>query len=387
MTAVDELHDPTNYAAALREWIAREADALAPYRHHPPGEMEDTYRHELGLVALLDAAGWSHYGWPTEVGGRGGSAALRAVLYDEVAIAGYVLPEAYLILETLGPMLVTHAPAIAAVELPRFLAAEVSWCQGFSEPDAGSDLAALRTRADELDGGFRLSGQKTWVSFGSIAQRSAVLTRTGTPESRHRGLTMFWVDLEQRGIEVRGIRAESDRNEFAELFFDDVFLGPETVIGGVGSGWAVAMYLLQFERGMYAWQRQAFLHSEIESVLRAGADLAGHEQAIGDAYLAVAALRERCRSTVRQLAAGENPGPETSVDKLLLAAAEQTVFDRLEPAMRSRFVLDDDDRARTWRTAWLFARAASIYGGAMEVQRDIVAEHLLGLRIGGGRGR
>jgi alkylation response protein AidB-like acyl-CoA dehydrogenase len=387
MTAADPLHEKALYADAVRGWIGHQAHSLAPYRHHLPGEMEAAYRHELGLVSLLDAESWSRYGWPTDVGGRGGSAELRAVLYDELSIAGYVLPEAFLVLETLGPMLTEYAPSIAAIELPRFLAGETSWCQGFSEPDAGSDLASLRTRADEVDNGYRLSGQKTWVSFGSVAQRAAVLARTGTSESRHRGLTMFWVDLDLPDVEVRAIRAETGRNEFAELFFDNVILGHECVVGGVGNGWAVAMYLLQFERGMYAWQRQAYLHAQIETLLRSGADLGGHEQAIGQAYLAATALRERSRSTVQHLAAGHNPGPNTSVDKLLLAAGEQAVFNHLEPIVRSRLVFDDDDSSQTWRSAWFFARAASIYGGAREVQRDIVAEHLLGLRVGGKRGR
>jgi acyl-CoA dehydrogenase len=377
------LHDPDAYATALAGWMHDNAGALAPYRARHAGSLEDAFTHEAPFLALLADAGWSRYGWPEDVGGLGGSAILRGVLYDELTRNGYVIPEAYLFFETLVPMLITYAPHLAVHEFLPCIRGDVVWCQGFSEPDAGSDLASLRTRAVEEDGGFRLNGQKIWVSFGSVSQRSAVLARTGTPESRHRGLSMLWVDLAWPGVTVRPILAETGRNEFVELFFDDVFVPREHLIGELHAGWSIAMYLLQFERGMYAWQRQSWLHARLEDAISQAPDLDGHESLIGGAYLAALALRLKCRDTVVRLAAGENPGPGISVDKLLLSAGEQTVLDAARTLVWPRLELDDDDASQVWRAEWLFSRAASIYGGAAEVQRDIVAERLVGL----GKGR
>jgi hypothetical protein len=337
---------------------------------------------------MLGQAGWSRRGWPTEAGGSGGTATLRAVLYDELTAAGYVIPEAFNILETIGPMLCTYAPDLAAVELPAFLAGDRLWCQGFSEPDAGSDLASLRARAVEGGDTFRVNGQKTWVSFGHLAQACGLLVRTGPPDSRHKGLSILWVDMSLPGVTVRPIRAASGRNEFAEIFFDDVIVPSSCLVGGLHQGWAVAMHLLQFERGMYGWVRQAVMHRWLEEAIEAtggGLETSPGSAAaarVGDAYLAALSLRSKCRQTVLRLAEGEFLGPEISVDKLLLSAGEQTVLDAARALTWPAFELDDSQAAQRWRADWFFTRAASIYGGSAEVQRDIVAEHLLGLPRG-----
>jgi acyl-CoA dehydrogenase len=381
------LHDPDAYATALNAWMESNAGELAPFCARNPGSIEDAFAHEARFLALLADGGWSRYGWPEDVGGLGGSAILRGVLYDELTRAGYVIPEAYLFFEVLAPTLVTYAPRLAASEFGPCLRGDVVWCQGFSEPDAGSDLASLRTRAVEDGDGFRVNGQKVWASFGTVAQRSAVLVRTGSPESRHRGLSMLWIDLATPGVTVRPISAETGRNEFAELFFDDVVVPRDHLIGELNGGWAVAMYLLQFERGMYAWQRQSWMHTRLEQAMAEAVRLDGTESLIGGAYLALLALRLKCRDTVLRLAREENPGPGISVDKLLLSGAEQKILDTARTLLWPRLEFDDSDAAQVWRSEWLFARAASIYGGAAEVQRDIVAERLVGLGRARGDGR
>lgn len=373
------LHQPTAYADALRTWIQAHDAELEPFRARPATSLEAAFAHEAPLVRLLAESGWSLHGWPETVGGLGGSAVLRGILYDQLTLAGVMIPELYLVLETLGPMLTEYAPELAAREFPPSIRGDVVWGQGFSEPDAGSDLASLRTRAVDDGEVFRVNGQKTWTSFGSVAQKAAVLVRTGTPESRHRGISMLWIDLASPGVTVRPIRAETGRNEFAEIFFDDVVVPHENLIGPLDGGWGVAMYLLQFERGMYAWQRQAFLHARLESTIAEATSLDGRAALIGSAYLATLALRLKCRGTVEALAAGENLGPAISVDKLLLSAAEQTVLDGARTILWPRIELADDDASSVWRSEWLFSRSASIYGGAAEVQRDIVADRLVGL--------
>jgi hypothetical protein len=356
---------------------------LAPFRIRRPGPIEDAFTHDNQLHRLLGAEGWTLYGWPEEVGGRGGSALLRAVLYDELVGAGCIVPEAFNVLETIGPMLCTYAPHLAREELTAFAAGRRMWAQGFSEPDAGSDMASIRTRAVSDGDTFRINGQKTWVSFGHLADACGVLVRTGDTESRHRGLSIVWVDLRLPGVSVRPIEAASGRHEFAELFFDDVVVPRACLVGELHGGWAVAMHLLQFERGMYGWIRQSWLHRRLEDALHAAA--AGSTASpgmVGEAFLAALSLRLRCRATVGQLADGAFLGPEISVDKLLLSTAEQQVFDTARRLLGPAFVADDSPAAADWRAEWFFSRSTSIYGGAADVQRDIVAEHLLGLPKG-----
>jgi acyl-CoA dehydrogenase len=377
--------DPQRFRDAFVGWLRANECRLAPYRARRPGPIEDAMAHDRGLRLLLAEEGWPLYGWPEEAGGRGGTAVLRAVLYDELVAAGYIIPEAFNVLETIGPMLCTYAPHVAAAEMTAFAAAERMWCQGFSEPDAGSDMASIRTRAVADGETFRINGQKTWVSFGHMADACGLLVRTGDAESRHRGLSILWVDMALPGVTVRPITAASGRNEFAELFFDDVVVPRSCLVGELHGGWAVAMHLLQFERGMYGWIRQAWLRRRLEEAVEASTgNGAGPVPpgAVGASFLATLSLRLRCRSTVERLATGAFLGPEISVDKLLLSTAEQQVFDTARSLLGPRFAIADDPALDDWRSEWFFSRATTIYGGAAEVQRDIVAEHLLGLPKG-----
>jgi acyl-CoA dehydrogenase len=374
--------DLQQHAARLRTWLDEHADALREFTQRAPGGIASNVEHERAMLRLLHDAGWSRWGWPVEVGGLGGPVLLRAVLYDQLAAVGLELPEAYVILETLGPLLVEYAPALAARHLPRFLEGTEIWGQGFSEPEAGSDLANLRTRALPTDDGFLLSGQKVWTTLGQFAQYAAVLARTDSAFSAHRGLTMVWVDLSAPGVTVRPIRAGNGRDEFAEMFFDAVEVPREGLIGEIGGGWAAAMYLLQYERGMYAWQRQAVLHRRLREAVAAaqGTDVSGAGRAaLGRALHLTNQLRARSRHTVGRLSAGENPGPEISVDKALLGQSEQATFDALrllDPAGMLLGAGIDDQRQRE---EWFYSRASTIFGGAIDVQRDIVAERVLGL--------
>jgi alkylation response protein AidB-like acyl-CoA dehydrogenase len=375
--------EPDEFRAGLAGWLSANASGLAPYRARRAGSIEDAFTHDNVLHRMLSEAGWTLYGWPEEAGGWGGTAVLRAILYEELAAAGLIIPEALSAGETIGPMLCTHAPHLAAEELAPFLRGERMWCQGFSEPDAGSDMASIRTRATEDGDAFRINGQKTWVSFGHLADACGLLVRTGDVESRHRGLSILWVDMSLPGVTARPIRAASGRNEFAELFFDDVVVPRRGLVGELNGGWAVAMHLLQFERGMYGWMRQALMHTRLERATAGSAEGAAADtalaEAVGEAYLAVLSLRLRTRDTVLRLAEGAWLGPEISVDKLLLSTAEQAVLDAAGRLLWPAFEIGDQPADDDWRAEWFFTRAASIYGGAAEVQRDIVAEHLLGL--------
>jgi len=281
-------------------------------------------------------------------------------------------------LEVLGSALVEFAPALAARQLPAMLAGRTLWCQGFSEPEAGSDLASLRTQARRGEGGWRISGQKVWTSLGHRADWCGLLARTGPPESRHRGLTLFWTDMHAEGVLVRPLRALTEEDDFSELFLDDVFVPDEDVVGGINEGWKVAMYLLQYERGMWAWQRQSIMHAMLQEAVDALGNPRAHAADLARAYLALAAVRMRSRATVERLSRGEALGPEVSVDKILLGRAEHIVNDTIR-SLTPRFESSDEPAIRGLRREWFYSRAATVYGGAADIQRNLIAQRILGL--------
>ena len=384
MTAV-AASSPAELRRELSSWLHTHSEEFAAVRaENEPLRIEDAMHADRAFQRALWDAGFTRHGWPESVGGSGGSAELRATLYEHLSLEGYRLPLPLGTLEVLGPVMVLVAPELSARFLGACIRGDEVWCQGFSEPEAGSDLAALRCRAVPDGDGWRVTGHKLWSSFGSMSDKSCALVRTG-PEG-HRGISMFLIDLDSPGIEVRATRASSDRNEFAETFFDDVFVPGDRVVGDVNDGWGIAMTLLQWERGMYAWQRQCVLHARLAELARSIPHPNPAEaRAIADAWVRVTALRSAAARTVRRLAAGENPGPEISVDKVLLATTEQAVEDLFRLLDPAGFVLGDTDRDDLHRADWFYSRMATIYGGAIEIQRSIIAERVLRLPRAGGR--
>jgi alkylation response protein AidB-like acyl-CoA dehydrogenase len=267
--------------------------------------------------------------------------------------------------------------------LPLFLSGQEWWGQGFSEPEAGSDLAALRCRA-VLDGEeYVVSGQKLWTSYGATATRLVCLVRTGSPESRHRGLSLLMIDADAPGVTRRPIALASGREELAEVFFDEVRVPASRLIGDHDKGWASAMYLLQFERGLYAWTTSTVLlhklHVLREQLTERGITRDGSAARIGGLYLDIVSLRARSAVTVQRLASGETIGPEASTDKILLATAEQALHDIARELLTPLVDLGSGPDLALWRDDWWYSRAASIMGGSAEVQRGIIADRVLKL--------
>jgi alkylation response protein AidB-like acyl-CoA dehydrogenase len=224
-----------------------------------------------------------------------------------------------------------------------------------------------------------VSGQKVWTSLAQYAQRCILLTRTGTPESAHRGITALFVDMDSPGIEVRPIETMHGTPEFAEVFFDDVVVPVERTLGQEGDGWAVAMDLLPFERSTALWHRATHLHRRLQDLLDVAPPDSLSAEELGQVTQLLYALRARSRATQYRLAAGEKLGPETSIDKVLVASAEQAVFDLVTSALGADVVLGDDAASDRWRREFLYSRAATIYGGTAEIQRNIIARRLLDL--------
>jgi len=282
--------------------------------------------------------------------------------------------------EVLAPTMIDYAPAeLAAAMVPRLLRGDEIWCQGFSEPGTGSNLASLACRATRADDGWLVNGQKVWTSLAQYAQRCVLLTRTGTPESARRGITAFFIDMDSPGITVRPIETMHGSPEFCEVFYDDVFVPADRILGEVDGGWSVAMDLLPYERSTALWHRAAYLQERLGRLVATAPEGSLDPSALGDTTEALWAFRARSRATLRRLAAGEELGPETSVDKVLLAAAEQAVFDLVAEGFGPEVVLGDDPASERWRAEFLYSRAATIYGGSAEIQRNIIARRLLGL--------
>ncbi|CUU56290.1 Acyl-CoA dehydrogenase [Parafrankia irregularis] len=369
------------FRAAVREWFTHN-DLSAGPDHSLDGQVAQLARVRR---ALYDA-GWMRYGWPAEVGGLGGPAALRAVLGEEVASRDLAEPGIYSMIEVLAPTMISYAPpALAAEMVPLLLSGAEQWCQGFSEPGSGSDLASLSTRAEPRGDDWVVNGQKVWTSLAQYSQRCVLLTRTAPG---HGGITAFFVDMDTPGITVRPLRTMHGIDEFAEVFFDDVVVPGDRMLGRPGDGWQLAMDLLPHERSTCFWHRVAFLYERLERLIgetvtttaaaasgAAGAGAGADDADLGAAYLALHTIRCRSHATQRRLADGARLGPETSIDKVLLATAEQRLFDTARDLLPGAVELTDP----RWRSEYLYSRAATIYGGTAEIQRNIIARRLLDL--------
>jgi alkylation response protein AidB-like acyl-CoA dehydrogenase len=368
------------YRAELHAWLDAHHDELVP-QYPPPGTLEQQVAQMQRVKAILFDAGWMRYGWPERVGGLGGSPMFRTELGAALAGRDLADPGLFSLIEVLAPTLIDFAPpALAADVVPRLLAGEEMWCQGFSEPGTGSDLGALACRAT-ADGAstWVINGQKVWTSLAQFSDRCVLLTRTGTPESRHRGITAFFVDMDTPGITVSPLEMINGVHEFAEVFFDDVAVPADRMLGELNGGWAVAMSILPYERSSCFWQRIAYLYRRLQLLVDAAPNDDRSAEIVGNTFVQLHALRARSRATQHRLAAGTTLGAETSIDKVLVANGEQATYDAARRLLPGVIATDDSLAGEMWRGEYLYSRAATIYGGTAEVQRNIIARRLLDL--------
>lgn len=373
MTAFTGVPDVAQFRAGLRAWLD-DNDLTPPADHSLDAHLA---QHARVLGALYEA-GWMRWGWPESAGGLGGPMILRAIVGEEVVGRRLDEPGPYSMLEVLTPTMIDYAqPGLAAEMVPRLLSGRETWCQGFSEPGSGSDLASLSTRAEQRGDSWVINGQKVWTSYAQYAAKCILLARTGdsdTPKSE--ALSAFFVDMDSPGIDVRPLRTMHGVDEFCEVYFDDVVVPAERMLGNPGAGWQLAMDLLPYERSTCFWQRIAYLYSRMDALVNDVKDLGqAVDSQMGETYLALHVLRCRSRATQHRLDDGAKLGPDTSVDKLLLAGAEQQLYDTVNDLLPGAIDLDDT----AWRTEYLYSRASTIYGGTAEVQRNIVAQRLLDL--------
>jgi alkylation response protein AidB-like acyl-CoA dehydrogenase len=373
-----------DYRAELHAWLDAHRDELAPV-FAAPGTLDEHVAQMQRVKAILFEAGWMQYGWPERVGGRGGSPMLRTELGAAIAGRDLVDPGIFSLVEVLAPTVIDFAPPELAAEMvPRLLSGAEMWCQGFSEPGAGSDLASLNCRAvpdgdASTASNWVIKGQKVWTSLAQYSERCVLLTRTGPADSRHRGITAFFVDMDTPGITVAPLEMINGDRELTEVFFDDVVVPADRMLGKLNGGWAVAMSILPYERSSCFWQRIAYLYRRLQRLVDVAPNDERAAEVIGNAFVQLHALRARSRATQHRLDAGATLGPETSIDKVLLSTAEQTTYDAVRRLLPGVVEMDDSATAELWRSEYLYSRAATIYGGTAEVQRNIIARRLLDL--------
>jgi alkylation response protein AidB-like acyl-CoA dehydrogenase len=375
-----ELSDVVPFRASFRQWLVEHKSRL------PQTEMSASFAARLETLRMLQSelytAGWARIGWPERVGGLGGSAVHRAVMYDELALAGFPTRSAFEHLEILAPAMLVHWDEQKFGEmLPLLLSGEELWCQGFSEPDAGSDLVSMRTTGTRDGDGYRISGTKCWTSWAAFADRCAVLVRTGTPEERHRGLSAFFVDLRSDGVEVHPIRQANGTDELAEVTFEDVWVPESDRIGEEGKGWSFALDVLSCERAAFAWLRQTRLLAVADQLAAVATPAVA--PVMGDVVLDLFALRATSAQAVLELADGRFMGPAAAPSKSLLTSAEQNLYDAAQLILGPDLVLGTDlPDVGAWQEDYLFSRAVSIYGGTRQIQYMTIARFLLGLPHG-----
>src|SRR3954452_1550251 len=316
-----------DFRARLQAWLDEHATVLAP-AYAPPGTLDEQVAQMQRGKGRLFEAGWMRWGWPERVGGLGGAPMCRTELGAALAARDLADPGLFSLIEVLAPTLIDFArPELAGEVVPRLLSGAEMWCQGFSEPETGSDLAALRCRA-EPDGdaatatAWVVNGQKVWTSLAQYADRCVLLTRTGPVEARHRAITAFFVDMDTPGITVRPLEMINGVREFAEVFFDNVVVPADRVLGEIDGGWAVAMSILPYERSSCFWQRIAYLYRRLEQLVEVAPNDTRTAEIVGNAFVQLHALRALSRLPQHRLAAGATLGAETSIDKVLVAAGE-----------------------------------------------------------------
>jgi alkylation response protein AidB-like acyl-CoA dehydrogenase len=389
--------DDERFRHEVREWLADNLTGeFGSLRGRGgPGREHESFEGRLAWNRHLAAAGYTCLGWPVEYGGRGLPIAQQVIFHEEYARAGAPTKVTHIGEELLGPTLISFG-TLAQRErfLPKIAAVEELWCQGYSEPGAGSDLAAVATSATLDDSGWVVTGQKVWTSLATVADWCFVLARTQPGSSRHHGLSYLLVPMRQPRVEVRPIRQLTGTSEFNEVFFDGARTDPDLVVGEVGGGWRVAMGTLAFERGVATLGQQVRYRRELDDLI----ELARRTGAIDDPALRDRLTRARVglevmrAHAVRTLTA--NPAWAPSVAKLVWAgwhrALGELAMDVLGAAgMLLRSDADGTTELDGWQRLFLFGRADTIYGGSDEVQRNIIAERILGLprepRPGGGR--
>jgi alkylation response protein AidB-like acyl-CoA dehydrogenase len=369
----------------VRRWLEANVELPGVFR-----TLEEEFEWGRAWQARLAADRWVGIHWPEIYGGRGATPVQVAIFNMEYARSRAPQPVNRNGINHCGPTILAHGTDEQKARwIPRILSAEEIWCQLFSEPGAGSDLASLTTRAITTEGGWVLQGQKVWTSYAQFSRWGIALVRTDPDAPKHKGLSYLVVDMQSPGIDIRPLVTITGEAEFNEVYFDEVFVPSDCLVGGLNQGWAVANTTLAHERGTtFPFKEQVVHEVYLNELYALAAELGTLDDievsdALAEAAVKLRVLRQHNWRTLTRLTHGEEPGPESSVVKLAWADMTQTLS---EAAL---LVLDDaaplwggasgNPMAGKWQRQWLWSKAATIAGGTSEIQRTIIGDRILGL--------
>ncbi len=381
-----DLTEPAEVAAfrlEAREWLA----ANVPTTPLPSLDTADGFAAHRDWEARMYDARWAVVTWPEEYGGRAAGLLEWLAFEEEYWAAGAPVRVSQNGIFLLAPTIFEFGTQEQKDRLlPPMARAEEVWAQGWSEPGSGSDLASLRSKAEKVDGGWRVSGQKTWSTRGAFADWMFGLFRSDPESSRHHGLTYLLFPLKQDGVTVRPIRQLDGEPGFAEVFLDDVFVPDAMVLGGVGEGWKVAMSTTTSERGLTLRSPGRFMASANRLVdlyrSTAATDSVAATAARADvvqAWMDADAYRLYVLDTALRALDGEPIGAESSANKLFWSELDIAIHETALALLGDRATLDLDEPSAQWLDGYQFALAGPIYAGTNEVQRNVIAERVLGL--------
>ncbi|HEY7139529.1 MAG TPA: acyl-CoA dehydrogenase family protein [Methylomirabilota bacterium] len=380
------------FREATRRWL--EANV--------PKEEPATPEARRGWHRRLYDAGYVGMGWPVAYGGRGATPLQQAIVADEMARAGAPSPINPLGIAIVGPTLIAHGTeAQKRRYLRKILAAEELWCQLYSEPNAGSDLASLRTRAEGRGDHFVVNGQKIWTSGGLSADWGLLLARTDAAVPKHKGISCFLISMRQPGVEVRPLRQITGSAHFSEVFMTDARVDTTDLVGRLGQGWEIAQTTLSYERGGNSLARVTRYAAAFRQLLRAAKTLRrgggplledpGVRARLGRIYVDLEVQRYAALRILSALEKGESPGPAASITKLSYSEFEKRYHELVQEILGpwAQTMQSDVDgftgvdtssgEPGTWATAYLWSRAGTIYAGSSEIQKNIIGERVLGL--------
>ena len=358
----------------LRAWLAA---------NHPgpvPAD-EDGFEWRRAWQRKLHEGGWAGVWWPKQYGGRGATLIEQAIFSEEITRQRLPSPINVLGIMLAGPTIMVHGTDAQKDRLLEpILSADDIWCQGFSEPDAGSDFGNVQTRATKVDGGWSITGQKVWTSIAHEAKWCMLVARTDPDAPKHKGLTYFILDMHQDGVEVRGLKQITGSAEFNELFFNDAFVPDDMVLGDINGGWGVAMTTLMNERAGLAFGMQVAMRQNLDELLDQVRERGFVEDPylldrIGELYARTEVLRlTGYRGLSKQQHSGV-PGPEGSLPKWMSASTNQAITELAAEILGADALAQD--------SAWAYrvqrSRGNSIEGGTTEILKNIIAERVLGL--------
>jgi len=386
---LSETADEASFRSDVRAWL--EANLPWEYGNGLPPRFEDLadeVRFGREWQARLAAAKWVGVAWPEAYGGRGAGAVEHFIVQDELARARAPEMVGRIGINLAGPTLMAHGTEDQQRRwLPHILDAGQMWCQLFSEPGAGSDLASVATRATPVDGGWVLNGQKVWTSYAQFADWGVCLARTDPTVPKQQGISYLVVDMHAPGVEVRPLVQLTGEAEFNEVYFTDVFVPHDQLIGPENEGWRVANSTLSHERGTNP--RQLVIHVQLlEELLRLASATGAFDdqrlqQRLAQAYVEVRLFQLHNLRSISRLAKGLDPGPEGSALKLYWSEMSKRFHDTAMAVVGDAAPLwrgaDHNPGGGEWQRSWLYYQASSVWAGTNEIQRTILGERVLGL--------